>query len=449
MLGDARSEAFDNTLTRVTSDWHQWLADARLPLSSDPRVIEVAKRSLITARLAIAPDTGAIVASSDTQAPYGEDWIRDGSFINEELDLNGHQSDVTQHNLFYAAVQASPSNPDTSRPMGNWNMAYYADGIPGAPIPYEIDETGLGAWTLWRHYAYLSPSAGSAYLAQVYPAIVLAANYMANTCVDPSNGFQCYSPEDDNYVPTQTLHGAETVWLGLQSAIQAAAVMGDSSASVQAWQARLSVLGDAIDSLYDPQQHAYKEAPPSPQQANPYNTDYGDGGWLLWPVAFHPYNDPRMAGEAVLVDSTMQLQTKPRGSYEAKGLLGLAFAWHDTPTPAQRNELLSTLSYMAANITTNTGLFGESWTRRYGPQPHPVEDQPHVWEHALFYLSAIQIDGDGPYTFSTASYYQEHIRPAPGAVVPEAPLAAGLVLAGILVVALGFVVRRRRTTTVA
>ena len=33
-------------------------------------------------RLARAPQTGAIVASVNTQGPYGEDWIRDGAFIH-------------------------------------------------------------------------------------------------------------------------------------------------------------------------------------------------------------------------------------------------------------------------------------------------------------------------------------------------------------------------------
>jgi len=50
-------------------------------------------------------------------------------------------------------------------------------------------------------------------------------------------------------------------------------------------------------------------------------------------------------------------------------------------------------------LTTPTGLFGEAW-ERFGGRPVPVEDMPHVWEHTLFYLSALRIDGFRRYAFS-------------------------------------------------
>src|SRR5204863_321837 len=78
---------------------------------------------------------------------------------------------VTRHNLFYAHAQTSARNPSPIRPAGNWAMAYYFDGVDGAPIPWEIDETGLGIWTLFDHYRYLRGDAARDYLRQVYPAI--------------------------------------------------------------------------------------------------------------------------------------------------------------------------------------------------------------------------------------------------------------------------------------
>src|SRR5207244_1172671 len=153
-------------------------ARTQLPATDDARIVEVAKRSLISVRLAIVPDSGAIVASADTQGPYGEDWIRDGAFINQVLDDNGFAADVTRHNLFYARVQTSAANPSPARPPGNWTMASYGDGVDGAPIPWEIDETGLGVWALWSHAAYLTGSARSGYLANVYPAIGRAADFL-------------------------------------------------------------------------------------------------------------------------------------------------------------------------------------------------------------------------------------------------------------------------------
>ena len=97
----------------------------------------------------------------NTQGPYGEDWIRDGAFINWMLDRIGLHPGSPKHNLFYARVQTSAENPSPIRPAGNWAMNSYSDGLDGAPIPCEIDETGLGAWTLWDHYRHLRGRAAS------------------------------------------------------------------------------------------------------------------------------------------------------------------------------------------------------------------------------------------------------------------------------------------------
>ncbi len=110
-----------------------------------------------------------------------------------------------------------------------------------------------------------------------------------------------------------------------------------------------------------------------------------------------------MVGEANAVSSEMQASFRgPEGEYEGKALLGLAYAW-SRPTQAQSAELHSTLAYMASALTTPTGLFGEAWERFHG-RPAPVEDQPHVWEHTLFYLAALQIDGAMRYRFAGADY---------------------------------------------
>ena len=393
-LGVARRRSFTREMAGVRNEWRAWLRGTLLPASADSRVVEVAKRSLISLRLAMDRDTGAIVASADTQGPYGEDWIRDGSFLNEMLDRNGFHDAVSAHNAFYARVQTTPTNPSPIRPPGNWAMASYADGIDGAPIPWEIDETGLGIWTLQRHAEYVPLARRAAYLRSVYPAITRAADWLT-ICADPRNGMQCPASEDDNYTPSQSLHGAETVYLGLLSAIAAARTLGDS-ASVAKWNARVVRLRSAIDALYDPAAGAWREGSTS---GNAYNVDYGDGGWLLWPVAYRSYSDPAMQREANAVRASMDASlASPRGEYEAKALLGLAYAW-SRPTATQHAELERVLHLLAATHTTSTGLFGEAW-ERFGGVVKPVEDQPHVWEHALFYLAAIKIDGAEPYTFA-------------------------------------------------
>ena len=294
-LARARQEGFPTELRSETSFWRPWLAHTLLPASGEARVVAVAKRTLITVRLAIDPDSGAIVASSDTQGPYGEDWIRDGSFINQLLDLNGFTAIVTRHNLFYASVQTSATNPSPLRPPGNWAMASYGDGIDGAPIPWEIDETGLGIWALESHAGYLPLPARGPYLREVFPAISRAADFLT-TCVDPLNGLQCTANEDDNVTPSQSLHGAETTELGLRSALAAAASLGEQGAEETGWRERLQQLDAAIARLYDPATHSYREAQSG---SNAYNVSYGDGGWMLWPVAFRPTRTRRCAGRRI------------------------------------------------------------------------------------------------------------------------------------------------------
>jgi hypothetical protein len=412
-LTTARRQGFQAQLRAVARDWRGWLAHTLLPKSSDRRVIYVAKRTLITVRLAIDPDSGAIVASSDTQGPYGEDWIRDGSFINQLLDRNGFTSVVTRHDLFYARVQTSLTNPSPLRLPGNWAMTSYGDRIDGGPIPYEIDETGLGIWALQSHAAYLPNAQQVGYLREVYPAIARAADYLV-ICQDPFNGLQCQANEDDNVTLSQTLHGAETTELGLRSALAAAAKLGASGVEVGSWSSRLQRLDAAIAALYDPATHLYREGNSA---GNAYNLNYSDGGWLLWPVQFRPYNSPTMIGEARAVSAQMQRSfTTTKGGYEGKALLGLAYTWTH-PTRAQAAELRSVLAYMALALTTPTGLFGESWARFAGV-PKPIEDMPHVWEHSLFYLSALQIDGARRYRFAGGGYVARACRrgEAPAAV---------------------------------
>jgi GH15 family glucan-1,4-alpha-glucosidase len=293
-------------------------------------------------------------------------------------------------------------------------MNSYSDGVDGAPIPWEIDETGLGAWTLYDHYRYLHGAAATTYLRRVYPAIARAADFLT-LCRDPTTGLQCLANEDDNYTPSETLHGAGPVYLGLESAVAAAQALGDDSSRTHRWQARVAQLRSAIEALYDPARRSYR---PGTSLGNAYNVDYGDGGWMLWPVHFRPYSSPQMAGEADAVAAAMRKSlAADRGQYEAKAVLGLAHAWAPL-TPAHRRLLDGTLRYMARALTTPTGLFGESWIRLGDGHPIPVQDMPHVWEHTLFYLSALQVYGSRPYSFSSTSFHSQAC--ASGSAPPSA-----------------------------
>jgi hypothetical protein len=76
---------------------------------------------------------------------------------------------------------------------------------------------------------------------------------------------------------------------------------------------------------------------------------------------------------------------------------------------------------MAQSLTTPSGLLGESWTKLASGQIVPVQDMPHVWEHALFYMAALRVYGAHRYTFQRADLYRRACRSgaAPPSACPE------------------------------
>lgn len=407
-LNKTRKSGFAKGLRTDANRWRTWLKRTKLPKTSHRRITNVSKRALISLKLAMVPKTGAIVASSATQGPYGEDWIRDGAFFNEALDWNGFTDAVSHHNRFYVRIQASPENPSKLRPHGNWAEGSYGDGIDGLPIPWEIDETGLGVWTLYRHAAFLKGKKKRAYVKDVYPAIVRGADFLAS-CKDPANGLQCLAHEDDNFDRTQTIHGAQTTVLALRSAIQAAALAGDKSSRVEAWRSRLVELRTAVErELFDPE-IGYLRAAGSTRAA-----PYQEQGWLLWPTQIRPRTDPEMDAMALRVDQGVRdALAGPKGSYETKGVLGLSYQWA-RPTARQSRAMKGHLIYIAREQTTPTGLIGEAWQRFADGSPTAVQDMPHVWVGILFYMSAYRVYGHEPYQFQGKGLYQKKFTPKSG-----------------------------------
>ena len=98
---------------------------------------------------------------------------------------------VTQHNLFYARVQRKEPLLDARggmiAPAGTYTTNYYADGTEGWPIPFEIDNAGLAAWTMAEHAGFLEGPDRSSYLRQIWPAIRLTATELAE-CKDEETG---------------------------------------------------------------------------------------------------------------------------------------------------------------------------------------------------------------------------------------------------------------------
>src|SRR5262249_20982369 len=334
-----------------------------LPDTDDPLVTAFAKRTLVVMRTATDNATGAIVASIDTQSPYGADWPRDGSFINHALDIAGYPDVVSRHNRFYARVQrkqptgwsllysfpaCDPNAPvyPNCVPAGSYETNYYADpvlAIPANPISFEIDEAGLGVWTMWDHYQYVTdPNDAAAYLADVCPSIHLGVANLA-ACRDPNSGLQCAASEDDNIPFTQGLQGAETVLLALQNGIAAVGACGFDPNEAAGWQLRADELAQAIHD------HFFVSGPPD-------HFAGGRPGWLLWPVDFFAPGDPLAASHAdwlrqVSIDPILT-RTATAGGYDEENLVVRGMYFRRTGNTAGLAELQDQVRFFIHELTT-------------------------------------------------------------------------------------------------
>jgi len=377
--------------------WRSWLEGARLPAGAPRSVRNLSKRALISIRQA-ADRRGLIVSSIATQPPLSVDSVRHGAFINRALDVARHPEMVEKHNVRYAELQATaashPPGGETT-PPGNWAESFYADGVVAGPVPYEIDSTGLGLWTLWDHYARTKDDG---YLLRVYEAIQRGAQYLSDICRDPATGLHCAAPQGDDPNPTQTLRGAQAVWLGLDAAARAAEVKASLQPSARAtakanarkWRERRDEVADAIlDSFYD-------------SDCKCFTRDPSVGGAFLWPARAIDYAGGAAENQAdqnwSAIKPSLEL-TAGSGGSESQALLGNAYSWTGQ---ADRDRLKQGLKWIANVPTTDhTRILGGAWLYPQDASPEAVVTvygQPHVPNLAKFYLAALKVYGTRPWS---------------------------------------------------
>lgn len=374
--------------------WGERMGRARLPAALDARERRVFKRALISIMQAQDPVSGMIVASISTQPPYGQDWPRDGAFLNLVLDHAGFHDLVTRHQRFYFGVQRQEDRflhlPPVAQPRGTFEMSYYADGAPGGPFVFEIDNTALLVWSFWQHAGFLRRDAGDAavdaYLAEAYPAIRLATQALVDWR-DPATGLHRPAYEDDVPALTQLIQGAGSVHLAIRSGIAAGEATGEDPAVLAAWRARLAELDAAIlEHLHDP--------------AVGFDRTQGPGAvaWLVWPGLFRPLDHPLMQAESDWLWSTSSERlfgAGGGGAYEQKQLMALLLtrggdpAWRERLTRAYR-------LYVDQIATPGTDHYGETYRTRPEGDGLAYESRtsiPHVWAAALVYLTGLAQHG--------------------------------------------------------
>lgn len=432
ILGHVRETQFE-ALRRNKEAWiADLLADAPLPNrgkivaredhETADTILAAVRRALVYLVTTYDPTSGAVVGSISTQPPYGVEFPRAQGWFNRIFHVIGREEWVADRNRWHAAIQQhtaqSASDGDVpgvlqpsqvtslNTPPGNWNMAYYADGVAGGPIPFQTDTTGLMVWAIWDHYA---ATGDEDYLADVYPAIRRAAEFLVE-CRDPRNGLQCPTFEDDRpFQPDrQTVNGAIPVWLALRSASRAAEALGRTG-EADRYAARQHELGRAIDrDLYDEDTGAYGTA----RAGFPYSE-------TVWPARFTPYADPEtgeiqdrpvvtnplehrrirshLATDAASIEPSFQEPEAAEldtGQYEAKALLALGKSSYGL-AGEHRDLVREGVAWMATEFATpDTHVLGESWKVFDGAdgtrEVRSIMAPPHQWEQALLYMSALE-----------------------------------------------------------
>jgi hypothetical protein len=405
-----------------------WLRGRRLPTKGSDRLRAVARRALINIRAGTVAENSAIVASLARQPSYGFDWPRDGAFFNLLHDVSGQAEVVSRRAALYSAWQRKeedapellvdlppPLNPDgrnrDSYPRFMWEMNYYADGAPGGLFRFEIDNSALTVWSLVAHAGWI-PERAESYLREHWEMIASAANFLAEWR-DPDNGLQAPAQEDDNAHYTQTLHGAITVYGALEMAARGARFLGETSLAA-AWERRAGELREALlTHFYDSEQQHFI-APPTHLFPGAVHT--GPTAWLVWPMQLLPFDDARMRSQVArdldAITPIVQL-ARDGGIYFLKNTLAAAMFAHAVGDAAVLDRVATLLEHIAALSTPGTNHFGEATVTvqtAQGAMPSQRVATPHLWEGALFYLSAMALED--------ASLLQRHDEILPVAQIP-------------------------------
>jgi len=415
LLEEARDEGADNLLIRTETWWSDLMAEAKLPEPSfesseiNEKIRRVAERAILNVFVGLDKISGAVVASVNTQSPYGEDWPRDGAFIDHALDIAGFHEVVGQRLMgFYSEVARDYGDaiwfwPGMAFPVdlaGTYEMNYYSDGVTGGPIFFEIDNAGLTAWSMWDHYLNISENGknpnetATDYLMEIYPHLSSTVQTLA-LCRDIETGLQCFAFEDDSWFPTQTLHGAITTYTALRSGIEASEEMkrlglpGVNERWLERWRGRIEELDSAIrEYFFNESKGAYIGG--------------GAAGRLVWPAEFISPDDPEFDSHCrYLLDMIAPALNFDAecASYQAKITCALAEAgWFgDASEYIDFNVEDAELVLMTEVATPGTDQYGENYvcidTDGDGI-PDTFDNRttiPHIWEGVLQYIAAMKL----------------------------------------------------------
>lgn len=420
---------FPAAAAAAASHWRAFLASLRLPgPAASDAVRQVCKRGFLALGVATANvsearalgarvfgahdeaapplspptearDMLAIVASVASQPEYSADWPRDGAFINLALLRAGRADMARAHDRFYAAVMRRQG---LLTPGGTFAMNFWADGMPGGPVPLEIDEAGLMPWNMMNHWRIANESRAKreAHLRDVYPAIRAVADFAA-LYADPVTGLPLPANEDDHPLPTQGIQGSTALLSGLSSAIEAGRIVGEDPARVRQWRARWTRLRDAVLNRFrDP-------GAPTWGLHGPHRCVRG-AAWFLYPAQVVPVDSPEAMHQADALwnaSAAALVARRPgRYAYVSEQAHAIMRPWlaaaraapESAAAQTHTRKLKELLRVLARDVpTAGTQHYSEWYRVQPGGQVDPINDVPHVWEHMLTYLVTMELEDAG------------------------------------------------------
>jgi MYXO-CTERM domain-containing protein len=415
-----------------------------LPAEDRARIVRASRRALLHMYNGTDRGTGAIVASIARQAPYGLDWPRDGAFFDLALDVAGDWQAVSRR-LAWALPLArteplgrgdidlvlDPAPPVDPRsglrayPEAAWEMNYYADGTLGGFFRFEIDNTAWMVWSAAVHAAWAPEDVRDA-LARAYWEPVRRSAELLAAWRDPQTGLQAPAQEDDNAAYTQTLHGGTAVFAALEAAARLARQTGHPTEASR-WELRAGELRDVLVArFYDLVGGRFVNDVTGAAASNPGSSALGATAWLVHPARLLPYNDPRVGAQVRrdLEQVLAQLRGDPGtegGAYLTKTTLAAAVYLARGGDPSVRPLLEESVARLARDvIDPDTQVLGEVFVTVRDARGAVLRREnrvsvPHLWEGALFYLSAMALSH--PERFAPElSVFPANETPAPGTV---------------------------------
>ncbi len=397
LLEKARDKGADQLRSESRDYWRAVSARVRLPDDLGPDARRVSMRSVLNLIQGQGRDGGEIVASVSRQPHYHFDWPRDGAFFDLVLDMSGFPDRVDRHHGFYKRTQMTGDlawspvrmfnfQAPFYKPAGHWPSNMAADGSYGSIpklLPFEIDETALLVWDMWRHGRVIDENKRADYRGRMGPVLAAAADGLLDY-VDMKKGWTKPAVEDDNFPPDATLHGVAAVLTGLASACAAAPEWGFSSQRQNNWCEAARVLREGARArITRPEVLA--------------DSGWRGHAWSLWPAPmFDHYGEP--GAEALKNELAAKIKDKinldtPGFAYLGEEIFTLALA--DQKSLKYRDLLTKALEFLTTKVPfPGTDCYGEV-TVWVDVNSQTVSQQrtsiPHIWNGVTVYLAAMAV----------------------------------------------------------